>query len=99
MTRPEKLDEQDIRQQLSSLKGWNLTGDDDRISRQFEFKDFSEAFGFMTRAALVAEKLDHHPNWSNVYNKVEVALTTHDVGGVTSLDINLAKVMDKIAKS
>lgn len=81
------------------MKGWNLTGDDDRISRQFEFKDFSEAFGFMTRVALVAEKLDHHPNWSNVYNKVEVALTTHDVGGVTSLDIDLAKAMDKIAQS
>ena len=66
---------------------------------QFTFKDFNEAFGFMARAALIAEKLDHHPEWFNVYNKVEVTLATHDAGGVTERDIKLAQAMDRLAKA
>jgi 4a-hydroxytetrahydrobiopterin dehydratase len=69
----------------------------DAITRKFVFKDFSEAFGFMARAALVAEKLDHHPEWSNVYKTVEVTLSTHDAGGLTELDVKLAEAMDKLA--
>ena len=68
------------------------------IARNFAFKDFNEAFGFMCRAALVAEKNDHHPEWRNVYKTVEVVLATHDAGGVTALDIDLAKAMNTIAK-
>jgi 4a-hydroxytetrahydrobiopterin dehydratase len=69
----------------------------DAITRKFVFKDFNEAFGFMARAALVAEKLDHHPEWSNVYKTVDVTLSTHDAGGLTELDIKLAEAMDKLA--
>jgi 4a-hydroxytetrahydrobiopterin dehydratase len=69
----------------------------DAINRKFVFKDFNEAFGFMARAALVAEKLDHHPEWSNVYKTVDVTLSTHDAGGLTELDIKLAEAMDKLA--
>ena len=82
---------------LGKLKGWSDVKDRDAITKKFEFKDFNQAFGFMTRAALVAEKMDHHPEWFNVYNKVEVTLSTHDAGGVTELDVKLAEVMDKIA--
>jgi 4a-hydroxytetrahydrobiopterin dehydratase len=82
---------------LSRLKGWSEVGDRDAISKKFVFADFNEAFGFMTRAALVAEKLDHHPEWFNVYKTVEVTLSTHDAGGVTELDIKLAETMDKFA--
>jgi 4a-hydroxytetrahydrobiopterin dehydratase len=69
----------------------------DAITRKFVFKDFNEAFGFMARAALIAEKLDHHPEWSNVYKTVDVTLSTHDAGGLTELDIKLAEAMDKLA--
>jgi 4a-hydroxytetrahydrobiopterin dehydratase len=69
----------------------------DAINRKFVFKDFNEAFGFMARAALVAEKLDHHPEWSNVYKTVDVTLSTHDAGGLTELGIKLAEAMDKLA--
>jgi 4a-hydroxytetrahydrobiopterin dehydratase len=82
---------------LAKLKGWSEAQDGDAITKKFEFADFSEAFGFMTRAALVAEKLDHHPEWFNVYKKVEVTLSTHDAGGLTELDLDLAAAMDKIA--
>jgi 4a-hydroxytetrahydrobiopterin dehydratase len=82
---------------LARLKGWTEVSGRDAIGRTFEFKDFNQAFGFMTRAALVAEKMDHHPEWFNVYKKVEVTLSTHDAGGVTELDIKLAEAMDKIA--
>ena len=71
----------------------------DAITRTFTFRDFNEAFGFMTRAALVAEKMDHHPEWRNVYKTVEVVLSTHDAGGVTARDIALAKAMNAIAGS
>ena len=82
---------------LAKLKGWSEVSGRDAIGKTFEFKDFSQAFGFMSRAALAAEKMDHHPEWFNVYKKVEVTLSTHDAGGVTELDVKLAETMDKIA--
>jgi 4a-hydroxytetrahydrobiopterin dehydratase len=82
---------------LGRLKGWSEVTGRDAITRTFQFKDFNEAFGFMARAALVAEKMDHHPEWFNVYKKVEVTLSTHDAGGVTELDVKLAEAMDRIA--
>ena len=81
---------------LARLSGWSEVSGRDAISRKFTFKDFNQAFGFMTRAALVAEKMDHHPEWFNVYKTVEVTLATHDAGGVTELDVKLAEAMDKI---
>jgi 4a-hydroxytetrahydrobiopterin dehydratase len=82
---------------LAKLAGWSEVKDRDAISRTFVFRDFNEAFGFMTRAALVAEKLDHHPEWFNVYKTVTVTLSTHDAGGLTELDIKLAETMDRLA--
>jgi 4a-hydroxytetrahydrobiopterin dehydratase len=82
---------------LAKLKGWSEVSGRDAIARKFVFKDFNEAFGFMSRIALVAEKMDHHPEWSNVYKTVEVTLSTHDAGGVTELDIKLAETMDGFA--
>src|SRR3954463_8436472 len=83
---------------LAELSGWAETLGRAAIARTFVFKDFNEAFGFMARAALVAEKTDHHPEWRNVYKTVEVVLSTHDAGGVTALDIGLAKAMNGIAR-
>jgi len=83
---------------LAKLSGWREVKDRDAITKRFQFKDFNEAFGFMARAALVAEKLDYHPEWFNVYNKVDVTLSTHDAGGLTDLDIKLADAMDKLAE-
>ena len=82
---------------LAKLAGWHEVANRDAITKKFVFKDFNEAFGFMARVALVAEKLDHHPEWFNVYNKVEVTLATHDAGGVTQKDIDLAVAMDGYA--
>jgi 4a-hydroxytetrahydrobiopterin dehydratase len=82
---------------LGKLAGWSETPGRDAISRKFVFADFNAAFGFMTRAALVAEKLDHHPEWFNVYKTVEVTLSTHDAGGLTELDVKLAEAMNKLA--
>ena len=84
---------------LGKLKGWSDVNGRDAITKKFEFKDFNQAFGFMTRAALAAEKMDHHPEWFNVYNKVEVTLATHDAGGVTELDVKLAEAMERIASA
>ena len=84
---------------LAKLDGWSEVKGRDAITRQFMFKDFNEAFGFMARAALIAEKLDHHPEWFNVYNKVEVTLATHDAGGVTERDMKLVEAMDRLAKA
>jgi len=89
-----KLEGDARKQALSQLKDWRETPGRDAIAKKFVFKDFNEAFGFMTRVALVAEKMDHHPEWSNVYKTVEVTLSTHDVGGLTEKDIRLAKMMD-----
>ena len=82
---------------LKSLPGWKEVEGREAIERTFVFKDFNEAFGFMSRAALVAEKNDHHPEWRNVYKTVEVVLATHDAGGVTQRDVELAKAMNAIA--
>jgi 4a-hydroxytetrahydrobiopterin dehydratase len=82
---------------LARLKGWSEVKGRDAITKKFVFADFSEAFGFMARAALVAEKMDHHPEWFNVYKNVEVTLSTHDAGGLTERDIKLADAMDKLA--
>lgn len=83
---------------LAELAGWKESAGREAIERTFTFRDFNEAFGFMSRAALVAEKNDHHPEWRNVYKTVEVVLATHDAGGVTRLDIELAKAMNGIAR-
>jgi 4a-hydroxytetrahydrobiopterin dehydratase len=82
---------------LSDLNGWNEVDGRDAISKTFTFKNFNEAFGFMTRVAMQAEKLDHHPEWFNVYKTVEVTLTTHDVDGLSDLDIKLANFVDRVA--
>lgn len=82
---------------LAKLSGWSEVSGRDAITRKFTFKDFNQAFGFMTRAALMAEKMDHHPEWFNVYKTVEVTLSTHDAGGVTELDVKLAEAMDRLA--
>ena len=82
---------------LAKLNGWSEVKGRDAISRKFTFRDFNEAFGFMSRAALVAEKNDHHPEWRNVYKTVEVVLATHDAGGVTDRDVKLAEAMDRLA--
>ncbi len=83
---------------LKTLRKWKPVAGRDAITRNFEFVAFNEAFAFMTRGALVADKMDHHPEWSNVYNKVEVTLSTHDAGGLTENDIAMAAAMDGYAK-
>jgi 4a-hydroxytetrahydrobiopterin dehydratase len=97
MTMAEKLAGAARKSALSRLKGWSEVAGRDAITKKFIFADFNQAFGFMTRAALVAEKLDHHPEWFNVYKTVEVTLSTHDAGGLTELDVKLAEAMDKLA--
>ena len=84
-------------QALAKLTGWADVPGRDAIAKTFVFKDFNEAFGFMSRVALVAEKHDHHPEWKNVYKTVEVVLSTHDAGGLTAKDVALAEAMDRIA--
>ena len=84
-------------QALSSIKSWKKVRGRDAIQKRFRFADFNEAWGFMTRVAMAAEKADHHPEWSNVYNKVEIVLSTHDAGGLSEKDVALAKVIDSIA--
>ena len=92
-----KLEGDARKRALAKLTGWHDVAGRDAIARTFVFKDFKQAFGFMTRVALVAEKMDHHPEWSNVYKTVEVTLSTHDAGGVTDKDVALAQAMDKFA--
>ena len=82
---------------LADHPGWSTVEGRDAIRKRFIFKDFNEAFGFMARVALIAEKMDHHPEWSNVYRTVDVVLATHDAGGVTALDTELAAAMDRMA--
>jgi len=82
---------------LASIKGWKKVRGRDALQKSFKFADFNEAWGFMTRVAMAAEKADHHPEWSNVYNKVEIVLSTHDAGGLSLKDVALAKVIDQIA--
>ncbi len=92
-----KLDDAAISAGLKSHPAWSRVAGREAITRSFKFADFSAAFGFMTRAALVAEQLNHHPEWFNVWNRVDVTLTTHDANGITDLDFKLAASMDKIA--
>jgi 4a-hydroxytetrahydrobiopterin dehydratase len=95
MTRPAKIGADAA---LAKLSGWSKgEGARDAIQKTFKFKDFNEAFGFMTRVAIKADQLDHHPEWFNVYNRVEVTLATHDADGVTELDVTLAAFMDEVA--
>jgi 4a-hydroxytetrahydrobiopterin dehydratase len=95
----ERLSAEERKQVLAALPGWAEVAGREAIAKTFTFKDFNEAFGFMARVALVAEKSDHHPEWRNVYKTVEVVLATHDAGGITALDIALAKAMDQIARA
>ena len=92
----EKLTAERRRTALSALPDWRRMGERDALSRSFKFGNFSEAFAFMTRVALAAERMDHHPEWSNVYNRVEITLSTHDAGGLTERDISLATIIDGI---
>ena len=92
--RPKKLSGEEITEASASLKGWTVQGD--ALRKSFTFRDFNEAFAFMTRVALRAEKTDHHPDWQNVYNKVQITLRTHDAGGITQLDIDLARYIDTL---
>ena len=92
-----KLEGQPRKDALTQLSHWRELPGRDAITRKFTFSDFNQAFGFMTRAALLAEKMDHHPEWSNVYRTVEVTLSTHDAGGLTEKDVRLAKAMDSFA--
>jgi 4a-hydroxytetrahydrobiopterin dehydratase len=83
--------------QLAELHGWQAVAGRDAIQRTFRFADFNEAFGFMTRVAIKAQEMDHHPEWFNVYNRVEITLSTHEANGLTSRDIALARFIDSIA--
>ena len=93
----EKLSPDEREAALAELAGWSAVEGRDAIAKSFRFADFNSAFGFMSRVALMAEKMDHHPEWFNVYNKVEVTLSTHDAGGLTELDLRLARFCDKVA--
>ena len=97
MSQRTRLEQDDILAALASLEGWSLR--EDKLHRTFEFADFVEAMGFMMRAALVAERMDHHPEWSNVYKMVRVDLSTHSAGGITALDLALATEMSRLAGS
>ncbi|MEJ7933784.1 4a-hydroxytetrahydrobiopterin dehydratase [Sphingobium sp. AN558] len=91
-----KLDVDERARALADLPGWSVVADRDGISRRFTFANFNAAFGFMTRVALLAEKADHHPEWSNIYNRVDIILTTHDAGGLSRRDIDLAVAIDAL---
>lgn len=89
----QRLTDEEITRRLSALPGWRREGE--TIARGFQFEDFVAAFGFMTRVALIAEKMNHHPEWRNVWNRVEITLTTHDAGGLTERDLQLAEAIDR----
>ena len=97
MSKASMISVEQAKERLGASSLWTIT--DSRgglLTREFRFRDFREAFGFMTQVALLAEKLDHHPEWSNVYNKVNITLTTHDVGGISERDIKMAEVIDQL---
>ncbi len=94
---PTKLDDAAVLDGLKSLPGWSRVANREALTRSFKFDDFNAAFGFMTRSALIAEQMNHHPEWFNVWNRVDVTLATHDAGGITVLDLKLAAAMDRIA--
>lgn len=93
----DKMSPDEVESALAGLEGWAKAEGRDAIRKTYRFADFKEAFAFMTRAALRAEQMDHHPEWSNVYSTVEVTLATHDAGGITALDVELARFMDEAA--
>ena len=93
----ERLGAEQRAEALATLPGWKLASEREAIERTFRFANFNQAWGFMSRVALVVEQLDHHPEWANVWNRVEVTLTTHDAGGLSALDVRLARAMDRIA--
>lgn len=95
MARPSPLTDQQLDEALGSLEGWSVA--DGKLHAQLSFPDFSSAFGFMAASAVIAAEMDHHPEWSNVYSKVTVDLQTHDAGGITELDVTLARRMSEIA--
>jgi 4a-hydroxytetrahydrobiopterin dehydratase len=97
MAMAQKLDDAARKTLSARLPGWRMVDGRDAISRTFTFADFSAAFGFMARAALAAERMNHHPEWFNVWNRVEVTLSTHDAGGLTERDVKLAEALDRIA--
>lgn len=90
-----KMTEQDVRNRLASLDDWQLVNG--KLEKEFVFRDFVDAFGFMVRVALVAEKQDHHPEWSNAYKRVKISLTTHELGGISERDFRLAASIDKVS--
>jgi 4a-hydroxytetrahydrobiopterin dehydratase len=94
MAHPAKLTEEELQAALASLEGWEIR--DGKLHRTFQFADFVAAWGFMSRAALFAERLDHHPEWFNVYRTVKVDLSTHDAGGITALDVEMARKMNAL---
>ena len=94
MVERQRLSDGEIRDQLSQLSGWELQ--QGKLHKEFQFANFVEAFGFMASAALIAEKMGHHPEWSNVYNRVVMDLSTHDIGGISSLDFRLAAAIDEL---
>ncbi|MEN8721430.1 MAG: 4a-hydroxytetrahydrobiopterin dehydratase [Alphaproteobacteria bacterium] len=94
---PQKLDPATRAATIAGLDGWTEVEGKDAIFKKFQFADFNEAFGFMARIALIAEQMDHHPEWFNVYNRVEVTLTTHDADGVSELDVKMATKMNALA--
>jgi 4a-hydroxytetrahydrobiopterin dehydratase len=94
---PKRLSSEARDEALATLTGWKLVEGREAIAKRFVFRDFSEAFGWMTRVALLAEAMNHHPEWKNVYKTVDVTLATHDAGGLTELDVRLARAMDAIA--
>ena len=89
-----RLSESDIDEELKKLSGWNVK--DDKLHKEFQFDNFNQAFGFMTRAAMEIEKMNHHPEWFNVYNRITVDLTTHEAGGITNNDVNLARILNSL---
>ena len=93
----QKLSEKQIAKQVAGLKGWKVING--KVSKSFEFESFVDAFGFMTRVAMEAEKMNHHPEWYNVYNKVKIDLVTHDVSGISNYDIKLASTIDSLGAS
>ncbi|MBX2834024.1 MAG: 4a-hydroxytetrahydrobiopterin dehydratase [Micavibrio sp.] len=92
-----KLDPQALEKNLKDIESWTLSDDQKSVRKSFKFKNFNAAFGFMCRVAMIAEKMDHHPEWSNVYNRVEVNLTTHDAQGISERDIKMAKAIDRFS--
>ena len=90
-----RLSQADIDEHLKSIPGWSVVNE--KLHKEFQFDSFNQAFGFMTRAAMEIEKMNHHPEWFNVYNRITVELTTHDAGGITNNDVNLARILNSLA--